>query len=256
VAGTTLGFMAGFALLGLGLIVVAISKGSLIPRMPFFRPSGKVDLSRSGRAWLAALGCVCLFFAGIVLVSANSPSSGTATSVAHTATSNPGPAVAPTTSSGSVSADSSGISGSTEMPVSQYLADSHPVDGLSGYAGRVSATMNGTAYDHSVIIACTAAGGSPPVEWDVANYTQIDVTVGIDDDSSGASGASADVSFSNQDGAPLNAKATVSIGHSSKLSFGIRGAVRLNVTCASRDLVDSHRIRNFEVVLGDARISR
>jgi hypothetical protein len=245
-------------LIGVGLIAAAVSNGRLLLRYVFQRAEGDPKPYKvHTKVILVVMGVLCIAVSlPAWLGSFKSPVAAAppTTSVTPAGSSTP-PSPMSTSSTVIPGPGISGVAPSVDGVTKAYLGDLPPVDGRSNYGSSNAATMNGVPYDHSARMACLPAESKSFVTWDVAGYSNINLTVGISDDATGTTGAVADVSFSDQDGNILPEKATVSVGHPQLMSFSIHSLVRVSINCISRDTANAAQPRDFEITLGDAFIS-
>jgi hypothetical protein len=127
-----------------------------------------------------------------------------------------------------------------------FLSDLTPVGGTGGpNPGPVN--FSGKPYAHSVFITCGLPVGD--TEYNLGSqYSQLDVTVGINDDEQDASGVDADAAFYGN-GRHLKT-VRVSLGNPRTVHIDVRNIVRLRITCDTGDTTEF-----IDLALGDAKVS-
>lgn len=131
----------------------------------------------------------------------------------------------------------------------KYLSDLGP---LLGFSGPGSVRYGGASHPHSVRVNCGPAGTANSVEWDTHGGLRFTAVLGIPDDETGASAASAEIILSNQDGLDVHPVVEVRLGRPQEIAADLRGAVRLRITCLSVDDEKPTQERLFRAALGDA----
>ncbi|MEV6843942.1 NPCBM/NEW2 domain-containing protein [Actinoplanes sp. NPDC051411] len=119
----------------------------------------------------------------------------------------------------------------SDTPATKYLDTEDPLDG--GYNAN-AVTFSAQRYPRGVSFYCYSDTQSR-LQWDVAGYAHFTAVAGIDDETEGAFGAVADLTFYDQDGHQLLPKPVeVSVGHPKKVSLALNGVVSLRMTCSGR----------------------
>ena len=168
--------------------------------------------------------------------------------VTVTATVTGAPATLPTTPTGS---DPTGTDPSSdpELPFgSRYLSELDPVD-WSGSFSAESAVLSNRPYPRSVLLWCNEGY----VIYNTSGSSQLTAQLGVADNASAANGAIGDISFYDQDDRKLGTTVAVSLGHPTRVTLDLGGAVQTKITCAGRDRV-TDEVRHFYVTLGDAAL--
>jgi hypothetical protein len=137
-------------------------------------------------------------------------------------------------------------------PATQYLDTEDALDG--GY-DPAAVTFSAVRYPRGITFWCSSVTNSR-LQWNVAGYSSFTTTAGVDDATEDAFGAVVEFIFYDQDGHQLTPKPIdVSVGHSRKVTLGLKGVVNLRMTCSSRDSKTSD-VRSTHSALGDPIITQ
>jgi hypothetical protein len=115
-----------------------------------------------------------------------------------------------------------------------YLTEAHTVQAAGGYTVQ-PVQMDGTKYQQSFVMMCwptSLGGGSQHMIYEVTGYKTLSATIGIPDDASGASGLTANFTFTkNGPTDPLGPPYSVEIDASQKVTIPLDGATQLSINC-------------------------
>lgn len=108
------------------------------------------------------------------------------------------------------------------------------------------AIMGTTTYQRSVEVSCGPSTGM--VVYNVAGYNFVSATVGVPNNSSGATGNSATIAFlKNGSSTELGTPITVTLGQPQQVHLNLQGAEQLEITCMTPSSA-------MEVAFGNATI--
>ncbi len=136
---------------------------------------------------------------------------------------------------------------SNDNPSKRFLVDLHTSSGA--VEGAYPVTFNNKPYDRTISVGCGPY--DRPIAWPVVGYSQFSATIGVDDDAEAAIGTQINVSFTNQDNQALGAAENISLGRSRTLTFPLKGAVQMQLSCKARGAYE-----HLDLSLGDAAVTR
>jgi hypothetical protein len=139
-----------------------------------------------------------------------------------------------------------------DTPATKYLDTDEP---LEGSRDADAVTFSAKRYLRGLQFYCSTDTESR-IQWNVAGYTKLQTTVGIDDQTQNAYGVVSDLTFYNQDGHQMLAKPVeVSMGHPRVVSFNLSGATSILITCSGH-VAKTNAQRGIRTALGDPTVTQ
>ncbi|MEU7617328.1 NPCBM/NEW2 domain-containing protein [Micromonospora rifamycinica] len=131
----------------------------------------------------------------------------------------------------------------------RYLDELDAEDRNGGYVKGL-VTMGNKPYDRSVELSCN--GTDTYFIFPVAGMRTLDVWLGIDDNTPGASGLVADVAFYRDSGGQLDSNKVAKLGPATHIKVNITGTTQLKIRCTGRNANSGRQANVAHVAFGRA----
>ncbi|MFJ8687329.1 NPCBM/NEW2 domain-containing protein [Micromonospora wenchangensis] len=131
----------------------------------------------------------------------------------------------------------------------RYLDELDAEDRNGGYV-RGLVTMGNKPFDRSVELSCN--GTNTYFVFPVAGMRTLDFWLGIDDNTSGASGLVADVAFYRDSGGQLDSNKVAKLGPATHVKVDLTGTTQLKIRCTGRNANSGRQANVAHVAFGKA----
>ncbi|PWR09803.1 hypothetical protein DKT68_11015 [Micromonospora acroterricola] len=141
---------------------------------------------------------------------------------------------------------------SEPSPGVRYLDELDADDRNGGYV-REPVNMAGKRYLRSVQLSCNST--RTYFVYPVAGMKTLDLWLGIDDQTTGASGRVADLTFYSDAGRQIGSTKTAKLGPAAKVQIPLDEVTQLTIRCVGRELKSGDQENVAHVAFGDAILS-